>query len=108
MTRALPAAAFAAALVVATPLAAQVECDEDGPQQAMNVCALDAYRAADAELNAVYAIEGSTRAMLRRLDQLLGRHLDDVDARLGQLMTLRDEIAKYRDHVGARIAAGSR
>ncbi len=60
------------------------------------------------ELNAVYAIEGSTRAMLRRLDQLLGRHLDDVDARLGQLMTLRDEIAKYRDHVGAWIAGGSR
>ena len=55
VTRALPAAAFAAALVVATPLAAQVECDEDGPQQAMNACALDAYRAADAELNAVYA-----------------------------------------------------
>jgi DNA-binding transcriptional MerR regulator len=54
------------------------------------------------ELNAVYAIEGSTRAMLRRLDQLLGRHLDDVDARLAQLMALRDEIAKYRDHVAAR------
>ena len=42
------------------------------------------------ELGAVYAIEGSTRAMLGRLDQLLGRHLD--------------EIAKYRDHVASRIA----
>ena len=59
------------------------------------------------ELNAVYAIEGSTRAMLRRLDQLLGRHLDDVDARIAQLMTLRDEIAKYRDHVTARIASAA-
>lgn len=59
------------------------------------------------ELNAVYAIEGSTGAMLRRLDQLLGRHLADVDARLAQLMTLRDEIAKYRDHVGARISEDS-
>jgi len=54
------------------------------------------------ELNAVYAIEGSTRAMLRRLDQLLGRHLEDVDARVAQLVTLRDEIAKYRDHVTSR------
>ena len=54
-------------------------------------------------LHAVYAIEGSTRAMLRRLDQLLGRHLEDVDARAAQLVTLRDEIAKYRDHVTSRI-----
>ena len=56
------------------------------------------------ELNAVYAIGGSTRAMLERLDELLGRHLDDVDARLGELMTLRDEIQKYRDHVASRTA----
>jgi DNA-binding transcriptional MerR regulator len=57
------------------------------------------------ELNAVYAIQGSTRAMLRRLDQLLGRHLEDVDARVAQLVALRDEIAKYRDHVASRIDA---
>jgi len=56
------------------------------------------------ELGAVYAIEGSTRAMLGRLDQLLGRHLDEIDGRLGELMALRDEIAKYRDHVASRIA----
>ncbi len=56
------------------------------------------------ELNAVYAIAGSTRAMLERLDELLGRHLEDVDARLGELMTLRDEIQKYRDHVASRTA----
>jgi DNA-binding transcriptional MerR regulator len=58
------------------------------------------------ELNAVYGIAGSTAAMLRRLDDLLGGHLADLDARIGELMSLRDEIAKYRDHVGSRIGAG--
>ncbi len=53
-------------------------------------------------LNAVYGIEGSTRAMLGRLDELLGRHLSDIDARIEQLMGLRDEISKYRDHVASR------
>ena len=56
------------------------------------------------ELNAVYAIAGSTRAMLERLDELLGRQLESVDARIGELMGLRDEIQKYRDHVAARTA----
>ena len=55
------------------------------------------------ELNAVHAIGGSTRAMLQRLDELLGRHLAEVDGRIHDLMRLRDEIQKYRDHVGARI-----
>jgi DNA-binding transcriptional MerR regulator len=54
------------------------------------------------ELNALYAIAGSTRAMLARLDELLGRHLADVDARIGELMGLRDEIQKYRNHVATR------
>ena len=56
------------------------------------------------ELNAVYGIAGSTRAMLRRLDELLGRHLEEVDARVTELSTLRDEIQKYRDHVASRTA----
>lgn len=54
------------------------------------------------ELNAVYGIAGSTRAMLERLDELLARHLRDVDERLAELSTLRDEIGKYRDHVASR------
>jgi DNA-binding transcriptional MerR regulator len=54
------------------------------------------------DLNAVYAIEGSTRAMLGRLDELLGRHLAEIDGRIGELMGLRDEISKYRDHVATR------
>jgi DNA-binding transcriptional MerR regulator len=55
------------------------------------------------ELNAVHAIEGSTRAMLRRLEELLGERLADADQRLEELMGLRDEIQEYRDHVQVRI-----
>jgi len=54
------------------------------------------------ELNAVYAIGGSTGAMLQRLDQLLTGHLTGLDQRIAELGALRDEIQKYRDHVGAR------
>jgi len=54
------------------------------------------------DVNAVYGIEGSTRAMLGRLDELLERHLGEIDGRIGELMGLRDEITKYRDHVAAR------
>ena len=59
------------------------------------------------ELNAVYAIGGSTLALLERLDELLGRHQRELDARIEQLMALRDEIGKYRDHVRSRIDAGA-
>ncbi len=55
------------------------------------------------ELNAVHRIGGSTRGMLRRLEELLRRHRDEIDARIAQLMGLRDEIEKYRDHVRARV-----
>jgi DNA-binding transcriptional MerR regulator len=57
------------------------------------------------ELNAVHAIAGSTRAMLARLDELLARHLADLDARIGELSSLRDQIQKYRDHVAERADA---
>ncbi len=55
------------------------------------------------ELNAVYAIGGSTQAMLQRLDDLLGMHLGDLDGRIRELSALRDEMSKYRDHVASRI-----
>ena len=55
------------------------------------------------ELNAVHGIQGSTRAMLVRLEELLERQLRDVDGRLGELMSLRDQIQKYREHVASRI-----
>jgi DNA-binding transcriptional MerR regulator len=60
------------------------------------------------ELNAVYAIGGSTLALLERLDELLGRQLGELDARIAELIALRDEIGKYRDHVRNRIDAGPR
>jgi DNA-binding transcriptional MerR regulator len=55
------------------------------------------------ELNAVYAIGGSTKAMLARLDELLARHRADLEARIEELTALRDEIDAYRGHVGRRI-----
>lgn len=57
------------------------------------------------DLNAVYAIEGSTAAMLRKLDELLGGHLGELGSRIDELGRLRDQIQKYRDHVDARIDA---
>src|SRR4030095_11079103 len=57
------------------------------------------------QLNAVYAIAGSTRAMLARLDQLLGRRLADLDARIAELEGLRDEIGRYRERVRGRGGA---
>jgi len=57
------------------------------------------------QLNAVYAIGGSTRAMLERLDVLLGRRLADLDARIAELRDLRDEIQTYRERVRSRSGA---
>ena len=57
------------------------------------------------ELNAVHAIAGSTRAMLARLDELLGRRLDEIGARMEELALLRDEIEKYRARVVSRRGA---
>ena len=54
----------------------------------------------------MYAIGGSTRAMLRRLAELLDGHLADVDARIEELSTLRGEIRRYRDRI-ARRAGGN-
>lgn len=56
------------------------------------------------ELNAVYGIGGSTRAMLARLGDLLAAHLDDVDRRIAELGDLRSELVRYRDHVEERAA----
>ncbi len=60
------------------------------------------------ELNAVYSIGGSTRAMLQRLDALLGQRLGDLDARIAELCTLRDEIARYQTSVRQRVRGGGR
>jgi DNA-binding transcriptional MerR regulator len=57
------------------------------------------------ELNEVHALGGSTAAMLERLDQVLGQRLADLDARIGELTALRDQIEKYRARAASRSGA---
>ena len=56
------------------------------------------------DLNAVYAIGGSTRDMLLRLEELLDKHRGELDARIEELLALREEIDRYREHVGRRVS----
>ena len=55
------------------------------------------------ELNAVYAIGGSTSAMLARLGDLLAAHVEDVDRRIESLGDLRSELTRYRQHIEDRV-----
>ena len=57
------------------------------------------------ELNAVYAIVGSTRQMLGRLDEQLESRLLDLDQRIAELADLRADIQVYRGHVRERSAS---
>jgi DNA-binding transcriptional MerR regulator len=57
------------------------------------------------ELNAVYAIRGSTGAMLERLRELLTQHLSDVESKIRDLEELRSEMTSYLDRVDGRIGA---
>ena len=57
------------------------------------------------ELSAIYAIAGSTRVRLEKLEEHLSTRLSDLESRIGELMTLRDDMSKYRDHVDARITS---
>jgi DNA-binding transcriptional MerR regulator len=60
------------------------------------------------DLNAVYAIAGSTAAMLERLEELLDQRLGELDQRIGELATLRQEIERYRSRVARRRDARGR
>jgi DNA-binding transcriptional MerR regulator len=60
------------------------------------------------ELNAVHSIAGSTAAMLARLEELLDQQLGDLDRRIAELASLREEIGKYRQRVASRIAGSPR
>jgi DNA-binding transcriptional MerR regulator len=55
------------------------------------------------ELNAVYAIGGSTRAMMERLRELLNTRLSEVDDRIREMRRLRSEMSSYLNRVESRI-----
>ncbi len=55
------------------------------------------------DLNAVYAIAGSTEQMLDRLVALLDLRLGHLDARITELERLREDMVRYRDRVRRRI-----
>lgn len=55
------------------------------------------------DLNSLYALAGSTRAMLERLADLLDSHVDGLDARIAELLDLRAEMTRYRGRVASRI-----
>ena len=57
------------------------------------------------ELNRVYALGGSTLAMLERLDGVLGARAAEVAAQIAELETLRDDLLRYRRHVRRRVGA---
>lgn len=57
------------------------------------------------QLNDVHAIGGSTAAMLDRLDEVLAQRLAELDARIGELAGLRDQIEKYRARAASRAGA---
>jgi DNA-binding transcriptional MerR regulator len=60
------------------------------------------------DLNAVYAIGGSTAAMLARLRDLLDLHVQDVDRRIAELDGLRAELVRYREHIEDRARTSAR
>jgi MerR family transcriptional regulator, repressor of the yfmOP operon len=55
------------------------------------------------DLNAIYAIRGSTQAMLEKLRELLCQHLSDVGAKIEDLQALQSEMSSYLDRVDRRI-----
>jgi DNA-binding transcriptional MerR regulator len=55
------------------------------------------------ELNAVYAIHGSTRAMLEKLRELLSQHLVGLEQKVEDLQTLQSEMKSYLDHIDRRV-----
>ena len=60
------------------------------------------------ELNDLYALAGSTRTMLKRLDTLLESHIRGLDSRIDELTDLRDDMMHYRARVASRVESGER
>jgi MerR family transcriptional regulator, repressor of the yfmOP operon len=57
-----------------------------------------------AELNEVFELQRSTRAMLHVLDAKLGQHLGALAEQMRELERLREELASYRGHIRKRQA----
>jgi DNA-binding transcriptional MerR regulator len=55
------------------------------------------------QLNRVYAIRGSTRAMMERLRHLLELRLRGIETKIGELRALRTEMTSYLERVDRRI-----
>jgi MerR family transcriptional regulator, repressor of the yfmOP operon len=55
------------------------------------------------QLNALYAIQGSTRAMLERLRELLDTRLKEIAVKVQDLRSLQLEMRNYLDRVERRI-----
>jgi DNA-binding transcriptional MerR regulator len=55
------------------------------------------------QLNRVYAIRGSTRAMMERLRDLLELRLKGIETKIGELRALRTEMTAYLERVDRRI-----
>ena len=57
------------------------------------------------ELERSYRRHRSNREVLPRLIELLDTHLGKTDERVSELLSLRDEIRSYREHVARRLLA---
>jgi len=57
------------------------------------------------ELEQLYRRHRSNRQVLPRLIELLDTHLGKTDERVSELLSLRDEIRSYREHVARRLLA---
>lgn len=55
------------------------------------------------ELERLYRRHRSNREVLPRLIELLDTHLGKTDERVSELLSLRDEIRSYREHVARRL-----
>lgn len=55
------------------------------------------------ELERLYRHHRSNREVLPRLIELLDTHLNKTDERVSELLSLRDEIRSYREHVARRL-----
>lgn len=89
-------------LPLAGPCFAQVDCDNATNQQQMNLCEAEAYKAADAELNATWT---EARAAAKQLDAELP---EDQQGAADALLAAQRAWITYRDKVCELAGFGAR